>query len=98
MTCSKILRNGQNPNKEKAPVMSKGYFGNLTYWKFHVFNKKSDVTWHAPVPGRDHARHILQKMKIHEIHFEMVKIQIRNRPLTRSRQDSSNVEEFDIPC
>ena len=81
--------------------MSKGLFGNLTYWKFHVFNQKSDVTWHAPVPGRDHARHILQKMKIHEIHFEMVKIQIRNsvlfemikiqignRPQSRSRPGS----------
>ena len=61
--------------------MSKGLFGNLTYWKFHAYNKKSDVTWHAPVPGRDHARHILQKMKIHEIHFEMVKIQIGNSVL-----------------
>ena len=81
--------------------MSKTLFGKLTYWKFHVFNKKSDVTWHAPVPGRDHARHILQKMKIHEIHFEMVKIQIRNsvlfemikiqignRPQSRSRPGS----------
>ena len=61
--------------------MSKGLFGNLTYWKFHVFSQKSDVTWHAPVPGPDHARHILQKMKIHEIHFEMVKIQIGNNVL-----------------
>ena len=81
--------------------MSKTLFGKLTYWKFHVFNKKSDVTWHAPVPGRDHARHILKKMKIHEIHFEMVKIQIRNsvlfemikiqignRPQSRSRPGS----------
>ena len=81
--------------------MSKTLFGNLTYWKFHVFNKISDVTWHAPVPGRDHARHILQKMTIHEIHFEMVKIQIRNsvlfemikiqignRPQSRSRPGS----------
>ena len=81
--------------------MSKTLFGNLTYWIFHVFNKISDVTWHAPVPGPDHARHILQKMKIHEIHlemveiqirnsvlFEMIKIQIGNRPQSRSRPGS----------
>ena len=81
--------------------MSKTLFGNLTYWKFHVFKKKSNVTWHAPVPSHDHARHILQKMKIHEIYFEMVKIQIRNsvlfemikiqignRPQSRSRPGS----------